>query len=148
MEGVLVVAVFDSADALEEVLGNFFERLRGVDQAYLIHQIGGTLEFIFRNPSTRIRWIPEPPEEPLPFRVAYGVPSDPVLLTFEQDGDTAHRFWLGRVNLQQALARQQVIARGPLSRAMKLIPHLDTIYPIYHEYLVEIGRRDLLEVGR
>ncbi|NMP24376.1 hypothetical protein [Sulfobacillus harzensis] len=142
------MAVFESAQALEDVLGNFFERLRSVEQAYLIHQIGGTLEFVFRNPATRIRWIPESPNAPLPFRVAYGSPTDSVLLTFEQDGDTAHRFWLGRVNLQQALARQQVVAHGPLSRAMKLIPHLDTIYPLYREYLQEIGRSDLLEVGR
>lgn len=140
--------MFQSAEALEDILGNFFESLRQVEQAYLIHQIGGTLEFVFRNPSTRIRWIPESADAPLPFRVAYGTPTEPVLLTFEQDGDTAHRFWLGRVNLQQALARQQVVARGPLSRAMKLIPHLDTIYPLYHEYLQKVGRSDLLDVGR
>lgn len=136
--------IFDTPEALEQVLGNFFERLRSVDQAYLIYQIGGTLEFKFRKPSTRIRWIPEPEEAPMPFRVAYGEPTDPILLTFEQDGDTAHRFWLGQVNLQQALARQQVLARGPLSRAMKLIPHLDTIYPLYHQFLIDIGRQDLI----
>ncbi|PSR21487.1 MAG: hypothetical protein C7B45_10700 [Sulfobacillus acidophilus] len=140
--------VFESAKSLENTLGAFFERLREVDQAYLIYQIGGTMEFIFRKPATRIRWIPQPQGEGLPFKVAYGEPTEPVLLTFEQDGDTAHRFWLGQVNLQQALARQQVIARGPLSRAMKLIPHLDTIYPLYHSYLEEIGRSDLLETGR
>ena len=119
-----------------------------MDQAYLVHQIGGTMEFIFRKPSARIRWIPEGEGAPAPFRVAYGEPAEPVLLTFEQDGDTAHRFWLGRINLQQALARQQVMARGPLSRAMKLIPHLDTIYPLYHDYLTDIGRPDLLEAVR
>jgi hypothetical protein len=140
--------IFESAESLENTLGTFFERLREVDQAYLIYQIGGTMEFIFRKPAARIRWIPQPQGTGLPFEVAYGEPSEPVLLTFEQDGDTAHRFWLGRVNLQQALARQQVIARGPLSRAMKLIPHLDTIYPLYHDYLKEIGRVDLLETGR
>lgn len=140
--------IFESAESLENTLGQFFERLRHVDQAYLIYQIGGTMEFIFRKPSTRIRWIPQPQGEGLPFQVGYGEPTEPVLLTFEQDGDTAHRFWLGRVNLQQALARQQVVARGPLSRAMKLIPHLDTIYPLYHAYLQEIGRADLLESTR
>ncbi len=142
------MAIFESPESLHAVLGTFFERLRQVDQAYLVYQIGGTLEFIFNKPSTRIRWIPQPPDSALPFRIAYGEPTEPVLLTFEQDGDTAHRFWLGRVNLQQALARQQVIARGPLSRAMKLIPHLDTIYPLYQEHLVAIGRSDLLEVRR
>jgi hypothetical protein len=133
---------------LESILGGFFERLRSVDQAYLIYQIGGPIAFVFRKPQAQIAWIPEPEGAALPFRVAYGPIDEPVLLTFEQDADTAHRFWLGRINLQQALARQQVIARGPLSRAMKLIPHLDTIYPLYRQYLKEIGRSDLVEVVR
>ncbi len=136
--------LFVSPEDLENILGGFFEELRAVKEAYLIHQIGGTMEFVFQRPTARIRWIPEPPEAEWPFRVAYGISDAPVLLTFEQDGDTAHRFWLGQLNLQQALARQQVIARGPLSRAMKLIPHLDTIYPRYETYLDKIGRRDLL----
>ncbi|PSR32037.1 MAG: hypothetical protein C7B46_16150 [Sulfobacillus benefaciens] len=131
--------IFSTTEALETVLGGFFERLRFVEQAYLIYQIGGTMEFVFRKPDARIRWIPQPEEAVAPFAVEYGEATAPVLLTFEQDGDTAHRFWLGRINLQQALARQQVIARGPLSRAMKLIPHLDEIYPLYADYLHEIG---------
>ncbi|MCL4351095.1 MAG: hypothetical protein M1318_00365 [Firmicutes bacterium] len=131
--------IFDTPEILETILGGFFERLRFVEQAYLIYQIGGTMEFVFRKPDTRIRWVPQPQTAATPFTVAYGVSTEPVLLTFEQDGDTAHRFWLGRVNLQQALARQQVIARGPLSRAMKLIPHLDEIYPLYAQYLEDVG---------
>ncbi len=140
--------LFETPQQLESVLGGFFERLRYVEQAHLIYQIGGTVEFVFRKPSARIRWIPQPEPAETPFRVAYGEVPEPALLTFEQDGDTAHRFWLGKVNLQQALARQQVQARGPLSRAMKLIPHLDTIYPLYRRYLEEIGRSDLAGMGQ
>ncbi|MCY0898490.1 MAG: hypothetical protein OWU33_06050 [Firmicutes bacterium] len=142
------MAIFQNREEVEAILGGFFEQLRTVDQAYLIYQIGGSVEFLFRKPQARIRWIPKPQDAPYPFEVAYGDHGDPILLTFEQDADTAHRFWLGRVNLQQALARQQVLAQGPLSRAMKLIPHLDTIYPLYHRYLREIQRSDLLEAVR
>lgn len=137
------MAVFASAEELFSVLGGFFERLRFVPQAHLMYQVGGDIEYVFHRPEARIRWVLDGEEAEAPFHVVMGGGEEPPLLLFEQDGDTAHRFWLGRVDLQQALARQQVRAKGPLSRAMKLIPHLDSIYPLYADYLREIGREDL-----
>lgn len=136
--------VFLQEEELVQVLGGFFEELRHVEEAYLVHQVGGSIDFVYQKPSGRLRWAPDYTEGHPPFHVLTGSLADPALLTFEQDGDTAHRFWLGLVDLQQALARQQVRARGPLSRAMKLIPHLDTIYPRYWDYLERVGRSDLL----
>lgn len=136
--------VFKEAADLETTIGGFFERLRYVEEAHLIHQIGGTVEFVFHQPDTRIRWTIQEPGVVPPFQVEIGESAEAALLTFEQNGDTANRFWLGKLDLQQALARQLVRARGPLSRAMKLIPHLDTIYPIYISYLTENNRSDLL----
>jgi len=138
------MAVFNDSADLETIIGGFFERLRYVEEAHLIHQIGGSVEFIFHRPESRIRWVIQDPGVMPPFQVKIGELDVPPLLTFEQNGDTAHRFWLGTLDLQQALARQLVRARGPLSRAMKLIPHLDTIYPVYAEHLQAIGRQDLL----
>lgn len=138
------MAVFVQEQELLEVLGGFFEELRFVEEAYLVHQVGGSIDFVYQKPSGRLRWAPDYEPGHPPFQVLRDPLAEPALLTFEQDGDTAHRFWLGLVDLQQALARQQVRARGPLSRAMKLIPHLDTIYPRYWAYLERTGRSDLL----
>jgi hypothetical protein len=138
------MARFADRAELETVLGGFFDKLRFTPQAHLIHQVGGVVDFIFRRPEGRLRWVPTPDGE-TPFIVDHGEGASPTLLLFEQDGDTAHRFWLGHLNLQDALARQLVRARGPLSRAMKLIPNLDDIYPLYAEHLKEIGRADWIE---
>lgn len=132
---------FESGAQIEEVLGGFFGRVAQTPQAHLIHQVGGTIEFVYHRPEARLRWIPTPEGE-LPFAVEAGEGSVPPLLVFEQDGDTAHRFWLGRLNLQDALARQLVRARGPLSRAMRLIPNLDDLYPLYPVFLRATGRED------
>lgn len=140
------MAVFQDSAELETIIGGFFERLRHVEEAHLIHQIGGSVEFVFHRPEIHIRWVIEESGVIPPFRVAIGELDAPPLLTFEQNGDTAHRFWLGTLDLQQALARQLVRARGPLSRAMKLIPHLRAIYPVYTQHLHECGREDLLAV--
>lgn len=139
------MAIFQTSDELYEILGGFFEKVRYVEEAYLIYQVGGAIDFVFDHPDARMVWVPQR-DEPVttPFRVERGAEPAPALLTFLQAGDTAHRFWLGYLDLQQALARQQVRARGPLSRAMKLLPHLDGIYPLYHEHLAAIGRSDLI----
>ncbi len=138
------MARFESTEQLEEVLGGFFDRVTFTPQAHLIHQVGGIIDFVYHRPEARLRWIPTPGAAQ-PFAVEKGVGAALPLLVFEQDGDTAHRFWLGRLNLQDALARQLVRARGPLSRAMKLIPNLDDVYPIYAAFLRETGRESWLE---
>ena len=38
------------------------------------------------------------------------------------DADTAHRFWLGNVNVTVALARGQMKAKGPVAKILKLVP--------------------------
>src|ERR1019366_2298302 len=37
------------------------------------------------------------------------------------DADTAHRFWLGKVNVTMALARGQIKAKGPVAKILKLV---------------------------
>jgi hypothetical protein len=126
--------VFTDSEDLYRRLGGFFTSLTMQPEGQLIHRVGGPVLFLFHRPEGRILWVPSPPPGSWPaFRVACGEEAEGVepLLTFEQDGDLAHRFWLGEVDLAQALARQQLRALGPLSRAMKLLPHLDPVYSRY-----------------
>ena len=128
------MAFFADTEALYRVLGGFFEMLTTAEEGQLIHRVGGPVLFLYHRPEGRLLWSPLPPPGQCPaFRVTYGDEAERAtpLLTFEQDADTAHRFWLGEIDLAQALARQQLRAIGPLSRAMKLLPHLDTVYPRY-----------------
>ncbi len=137
------MAFFPDTEALYRTLGGFFETLTVADEGQLIHRVGGPVLFLYHRPEGRLLWMPLPPPGERPaFRVACGADTAAVtpLLTFEQDGDTAHRFWLGEIDLAQALARQQLRAVGPLSRAMKLLPHLDTVYPRYAEWVVQGAR--------
>jgi len=61
------------------------------------------------------------------------------------DADTAHRFWLGKVNVPVALARGQMKAKGPVAKILKLLPLTKPIFPRYKEQLQTTGRNDLLE---
>jgi hypothetical protein len=59
------------------------------------------------------------------------------------DADTAHRFWLGKVNVTVALARGQMKARGPVAKILKLVPLTKPVFPRYKAQLEAAGRSDL-----
>jgi putative sterol carrier protein len=61
------------------------------------------------------------------------------------DADTAHRFWLGNVNVTVALARGQMKAKGPVAKILKLVPLVKPVFPRYRRLLEENGRQDLLK---
>jgi hypothetical protein len=69
---------------------------------------------------------------------------DPEVLMMLQ-ADTAHRFWLGRVNVTVALARGEIKAKGPVAKILKLIPLVKPAFPRYRAMLEEAGRPDLVE---
>ena len=53
------------------------------------------------------------------------------------DADTAHRFWLGKVNVTVALARGQMKAKGPVAKILKLVPLAKPVFPRYRAQLEE-----------
>lgn len=67
-----------------------------------------------------------------------------VVMTME--ADTAHKFWLGNVNVTVALARGQMKAKGPVAKILKLVPLVKPVFPRYRAKLEEKGRSDLVEV--
>ena len=58
--------------------------------------------------------------------------------------DTAHRFWLGNVNVTVALARGEMHAAGPVAKVLKLVPLVKPVFPRYRALLQSSGRDDLL----
>ncbi|MCC6522240.1 MAG: dehydrogenase [Polyangiaceae bacterium] len=60
-----------------------------------------------------------------------------------QSGDVAHEFWLGRLNVARAVALRQVVARGPIQKALVLLPAVKPAFPLYREVLRELGRGEL-----
>lgn len=59
--------------------------------------------------------------------------------------DTAHRFFLGDVNVTVALARGQIGATGPVAKILKLVPLVKPFFPRYRRQLGVSERRELAE---
>jgi putative sterol carrier protein len=68
-------------------------------------------------------------------------------VTMSMEADTAHRFWLGKVNVTVALARGQMKAKGPVAKILKLVPLVKPVFPRYQAQLERQGRTDLIEVA-
>ena len=58
--------------------------------------------------------------------------------------DTAHQFWLGKVNLVAALTRGTMTAKGPIPAIMKLLPAITPAYKQYPEILRAKGLESLI----
>ena len=78
--------------------------------------------------------------------VDFGVTELRPEVVLAMDADTAHRFWLGKVNVTVGLARGQISARGPVAKILKLVPLVDPVRGRYESRLQDAGRQDLAKV--
>ncbi len=68
-------------------------------------------------------------------------------IVMSMEADTAHRFWLGKVNVTMALAKGQMKAKGPVAKILKLVPLVKPVFPRYKAMIEQSGRQDLLKAA-
>jgi hypothetical protein len=79
--------------------------------------------------------------------VDFGVTELRPEVVLAMDADTAHRFWLGKVNVTVALARGQISARGPVAKILKLVPLVAPVRERYASRLQDADREDLAQAS-
>jgi putative sterol carrier protein len=107
----------------------------------------------FRKANTIVRYEYSDPESVITVRLQEGQPGDVDFgesdmepeVTMSMKADTAHRFWLGNVNVTVALARGEIKAKGPVAKILKLVPLTKPIFPRYKAQLEAQGRQDLID---
>ena len=137
------MAYFADAGEVYEYIGGVFESLiADPDLAERFRRIETVVQYRMRDPESTIT-VAVPLDTPA--RVDCGETELVPDLVMEMPADVAHRFWLGRVNVTVALARGQIVARGPVPKILKLIPLMKPTYPRYRARLEAAGRSDLLD---
>jgi hypothetical protein len=136
------LAYFKDADEVYATIGKLFADIAVDDE----------LAPKFRRANTIVRYEYRDPDSAVTVRLQEGQPGDVDFgetdmepeVTMSMEADTAHRFWLGQVNVTVALARGQIKAKGPVAKILKLVPLTKPIFPRYKAQLEEQGRTDLI----
>jgi len=138
------LAYFKDADEVYATIGKLFADIAEDDE----------LAPKFRKANTIVRYEYREPDSAVTVRLQEGQPGDVDFgesdmepeVTMSMEADTAHRFWLGKVNVTVALARGQIKAKGPVAKILKLVPLTKPIFPRYKALLEAQGREDLVDV--
>ncbi len=136
---------FQSTQELYQIMGALFERLK-------VHPaISGRL--LESKLVVRFRWRDPDGEVTIDLRRApitytFGLSQLPPDVELIQSADVAHRFWLGQLNVPQAIATRQVIAKGSVPKALRLLPAIQPAFTLYSELLRELGRNDLIPADK
>ena len=132
----------DEADVYS-CIGRLFQEIVGDEELATKFQRANTiLQYQYREPECQITLKLVDGEDP---RVDLGETQLEPEVVMEMEADTAHRFWLGEVNVTVALARGQMRAKGPVAKILRLVPLTKPVFPRYRKMLEEAGREDLLK---
>ena len=139
------MAYFKDADEVYRYIGRLFEQLAEDEElAPKFRKANTIVQYQYREPESQITVNLIEGEDG---QVDCGETTMEPEVIMTMDADTAHRFWLGKVNVTVALARGQIKAEGPVAKILKLVPLTKPIFPRYRSLLEEDGRDDLLEAA-
>lgn len=139
------MAYFKDAQEFYDTVGKLFELLAADED----------LAPKFRQANTIVQYEHRAPEATITVRLREDEPAEVDLgetemepeVVMTMNADTAHKFWLGQVNVTVALARGQIRAHGPVAKILKLVPLTKQVFPRYKAMLEADSRRDLLEAA-
>jgi putative sterol carrier protein len=134
---------FKDDDEVYRFIGRLFQELGQDDELAPKFQKANTIvQYQYRDPESQITVSLREEDDG---RVDLGETTMSPEVVMTMDADTAHRFWLGKVNVTVALARGQMKAKGPVAKILKLLPLTKPVFPRYRKMLEDAGRGDLLE---
>ena len=128
--------VFESTEQLYDVMGGLFERIAATPEI--------ADELVEGNMVVRFRWKEPAGEATIDLRsapIAFTMGPSELDADVEmiQSADVAHRFWLGGLNVPQAIATRKVVSKGSVPKALKLLPAVKPAFELYRGVLREKG---------
>ena len=139
------MAYFKDADDVYRYIGKLFEDLAEDEE----------LAPKFRKANTIVQYQYREPESTITVKLIEGEDGQVDLgettmepeVVMSMEADTAHKFWLGKVNVTVALAHGQIKTKKPIAKILKLVPLVKPVFPRYRAMLEEADRKDLLEAA-
>jgi putative sterol carrier protein len=138
------LAYFKDAQEVYDTIGKLFADLADDEElAPKFRKANTIVQYDYREPESVITVRLQ---EDQPGDVDFGETDMEPEVVMSMEADTAHRFWLGKVNVTVALARGQIKAKGSVAKILKLVPLTKPVFPRYKAQLEAQGREDLVNV--
>ncbi|MCI0182535.1 MAG: SCP2 sterol-binding domain-containing protein [Acidibacillus sp.] len=140
------MSVFKNSDELYDVFGRFFNQIKfESEMGQQIQSSHIIVQWEYSDPEgiVTIDATQKDPDGGY-FSVILGPTEIKPEIFMTMKADVAHQFWLGKVNLLSALSRRQIVAKGPIPKALKLLPAIKPSYAMYAEFLRTDGRTEIL----
>ena len=137
--------VFKDEQEVYRYIGRLFQELTDDPELSPKFRRADTIvQYRYSNPESQITVKMKDGEDG---QVDFGESSLEPEIVMTMEADTAHRFWLGNVNVTMALAKGQMKAKGPVAKILKLVPLVKPVFPRYREMLEKENRDDLLKAA-
>lgn len=139
------MAYFKDEQEVYDFIGKLFEDLMVDDElAPKFKKANTIVQYRYRNPESTITVKMLDGQDS---QVDLGPTELAPEVVMSMEADTAHLFWLGKVNVTVALARGQMKAKGPVAKILKLVPLVKPVFPRYKAQLEQAGREDLVSAA-
>ena len=125
------MAIFETADQLYACIGGMFMHLREDKQTQ--KQLGKQkfrVQFTFSTPTATIGLTTENGEQSVLLNQRIENPDVELIMS----GDVAHYFWMGDINVMEAITKRQIVPVGSLARIMTLVPLIKAAIRFYPEH--------------
>lgn len=141
------MSVFQNSEQFYETVGELMDRAKkDPEVGPKIAKARIIIQFRYTEPEamTTVNAQDTPTQEDAFVDVFHGECSLKPHVVMSMKADTAHRFWMGKVNLVSALAKGEIEAVGPIPKILKLLPAVKPLYRMYPDLLREKGYADLV----
>jgi putative sterol carrier protein len=139
------VPVFKDEQEVYRYIGRLFQELMDDPELSPKFRRADTIvQYRYSNPESQITVKMKEGEEG---QVDLGPSTLDPEIVMTMEADTAHKFWLGNVNVTMALAKGQMKAKGPVAKILKLVPLVKPVFPRYRQMLEQENRDDLLKAA-
>jgi putative sterol carrier protein len=137
--------VFKDDQEVYQYIGRLFQDLTDDPELSPKFQRADTIvQYKYSNPDSKITVKMKEGEDG---QVDFGATQLEPEIVMTMEADTAHKFWLGKVNVTMALAKGQMKAKGPVAKILKLVPLVKPVFPRYQKMLEDANRDDLLKAA-
>ena len=138
------MAYFKDAQDVYDTIGKLFVDLAEDDELGPKFRKSDTIvRYEFHDPDSQVTVRLQPDQ---PGDVDFGDSDMEPDVVMSMAADTAHKFWLGQVNVTVAMAGARS-RKGPVAKILKLVPLTKPVFPRYKAQLEEQGRTDLVNAA-